>query len=70
VKIEFRPDFHLGLKLEVLWPKLKGAFKGMNILKGLALKPVGYARLSRKLLLLLSWIAAAILVLVIVLKVL
>jgi hypothetical protein len=40
MKIEFRPEFRIDLK--VLWPKLKGAFKG------LIFKPEEYDRSSRK----------------------
>jgi len=79
MKIEFRPDFHIDFKLEILWPKLKGAFKGLNPFKGMnvlgalkdiSFKPDGQARLSRKAFVLLSCIVAAIVALVIALKIL
>jgi hypothetical protein len=79
MKLEFRPDFHIDLKLEILWPKLKGAFKGLNPFKGMhvlrALKdisfnPAGNPRLLRKALVLLSCIVAAIAALVFLLKIL
>jgi hypothetical protein len=70
MKIEFHPDFHIDFKLEILWPKLKGAFKGLNPFKGIKLKPDGDARLSRKVFAVLSWIVAAIVILVILLKIL
>jgi hypothetical protein len=35
---EFRPEFHIDLKLDVVWPKLKGAFKGLaDAFRGLVL---------------------------------
>jgi hypothetical protein len=38
MKFEFRPEFRIDLKLEVVWPKLKGAFRVIAAaLKGLVL---------------------------------
>jgi hypothetical protein len=55
MKLEFRPEFRIDLK--VLWPKLKGAFKG------LLFKPEGYEHGSRKAYALLAWIVVAVVVL-------
>jgi hypothetical protein len=70
MKIEFRPDFRIDFKLEILWPRLKGAFKGLNPFKGIKFNPDGNERFSRKAFALLSCIVAAIVALVIVLKLL
>jgi hypothetical protein len=55
MKIEFRPDFRIDLK--ILWPKLKGAFKG------LVFKPEDYERASRKAYVIIAWIVVAVVVL-------
>jgi hypothetical protein len=74
---EFRPEFHFDLKLEVVWPKLKGAFKGlasafrgMNPFKSLRLESEGYARLWRGAARVLACLAAAAIVIVIAAKLL
>jgi|GEM_PF-4651167 len=39
---DFRPEFHIDFKLEVVWPKLKGAFRGIaSALRGLVLPAAG-----------------------------
>jgi len=62
MKIEFRPDFHIDLK--ILWPKLKGAFKGLMF------KPEDYSRASRKAYVVLAWIIFAVVVLVLAISIL
>jgi hypothetical protein len=72
---EFRPEFHIDLKLEVVWPKLKGAFKGtasalkgLSPFKGLRFERGDYPRLLARALLLLAIIAALVIALALLLK--
>jgi hypothetical protein len=62
MKIEFRPDFRIDLK--ILWPKLKGAFKGLVFM------PEDYGRNSRKAYAVLAWIVIAIVVLALAIAIL
>jgi hypothetical protein len=64
---EFRPEFHIDLKLDVVWPKLKGAFKGIaSAFRGLVLPGEGRGgerrngrRGSRRRARLVGWCLAA-----------
>lgn len=74
---EFRPEFRIDFKLEVVWPKLRGAFKGvaaafrnLNPFRGLRLEAGGYARLARRAFGLLALVAAAAIALVVAVKLL
>jgi hypothetical protein len=51
MKIEFRPDFRIDLK--IIWPRLKGAFKGLRF------KPEDIGRSSSKAYAVLAWIVIA-----------
>jgi hypothetical protein len=69
---EFRPEFRIDFHLDVVWPKLKGAFRGLGAaLKGLVLPGAesrGGARRrggrgrSRRRARLVGWCLAALLV--------
>lgn len=74
---EFRPEFHIDFKLEVVWPKLRRVFKGMagsfrnlNPFKGIRLEAEGYAPLARRALGILACLALAAVAIVLVVKLL
>jgi hypothetical protein len=49
MKLEFRPDFKFRLDFKVIWPHLKGMFKGLKF------KPENYHQMMKQVLMILSW---------------